>query len=342
MKLFRFLWVDWNWGVFLAFIWGVLFGIILIFGVYVINVLLSLRKSRYIMTKRVKQIDKTEVEALIDNAKNDYLVKRKEKDSEQGYLKSIIFGLVQDIAKLYYPKSKKPLAELTFDELVVLAHYITDTIDDILSRPALKIFKRMKLVTVLNILDIRKNKAVKKAQEINEKYKVTKVASTATMIYHAINPFYWFKKAVFDTSFALITKKITLVVIEVVGEQTNKVFSKEALVLEDRELNEMLESLDNDIDELQKENDETKEDDIKVSKAEKYMMNALAKADEQDELENKSEVESEKNKTREEKRKEREERRMAEEAKKDKEAKRQQRREAFKKIFKRKDKEAKK
>lgn len=338
MYLFRFLWVDWTWGVFLAFLWGILAGALIICGVYIINALASLRKSRYIMNKRVKSIDKSEVEALIENAQQDYLVKRKEKDPEQGYLKNIIMGLVQDVAKLYYPKSKKPVAELTFDELLVLSHYITDTIDSILSRPALKVFKRMKLSTVLNILDIRKNKAVKKAQEVNEKYKISKVTSVVTTIYHSINPFYWFKKAVFDTSFALITKKITLIVIEVVGEQTNKVFSKEALVLEDNALNEMLESLDSDIKDIEEGKEKTEEEieNVKVSRAEKRLMESLAKADENNEKKNSAEVESNKAKTREDRRLERQKEREAEEKKKLKEEKRKNNK--FLALFGKKDK----
>ena len=249
ITLFKFLWVEINFSSFMAFLWGVIFGAILIVAIYVINVLASLRKSRYIMENRIKTIDKNEIDILIKDAQNDFLVKRKEKEPEKNYLMKIIMGLVTDIAKLYHPKSKKPLAELTFDELILLSHYITDTIDGVLSRPAIKIFKRMKLSTVLNLMDIRKAKVVKAA----EKMKVGKVAKYASMAFNCINPFYWFKKAVFDTSFALITKKITLVAIAVVGEQTNRVFSKEALYEETGELDEMLKEIDNDIEEITKD-----------------------------------------------------------------------------------------
>ena len=258
ITLFKFLWVEINFSSFMAFLWGVIFGAILIVAIYVINVLASLRKSRYIMENRIKTIDKNEIDILIKDAQNDFLVKRKEKEPEKNYLMKIIMGLVTDIAKLYHPKSKKPLAELTFDELILLSHYITDTIDGVLSRPAIKIFKRMKLSTVLNLMDIRKAKVVKAA----EKMRVGKVAKYASMAFNCINPFYWFKKAVFDTSFALITKKITLVAIAVVGEQTNRVFSKEALYEETGELDEMLKEIDNDIEEIKKDDGEKNEEDI--------------------------------------------------------------------------------
>ena len=77
-----------------------------------------------------------------------------------------------------------------------------------------------------------------------------------------IHSFYWFKKAVFDTSFALITKKITLVAIAVVGEQTNRVFSKEALYEETGELDEMLKEIDNDIEEIKNDKEEKNDEDI--------------------------------------------------------------------------------
>ena len=262
--LFKFLWVEITGSTFLAFLWGVIFGAILLVAVYLINVLGSLRKSRYIMENRIKSIDKEQIDILIQDAQNDFLVKRKEKDAEKNYLMKIIIGLVTDIAKLYHPKSKKPMAELTFDELILLSHYITDTIDSVLSRPAIKVFKRMKLSTVLNLMDMRKTKVVKAAS------KVSKVTKYVSMAFNCINPFYWFKKAVFDTSFALITKKITLVAIAVVGEQTNRVFSKEALYEEDGQIDQLLKEIDNEIEEI-KNQDENESNDSKVAIEEKVV-----------------------------------------------------------------------
>ena len=80
---FKFLWTEITLSTFMAFLWGVLFGALLIVFVYVMNVLGSLRKSRYIMKNRIKTIDKEEIDVLIENAQNDFLVKRKEKDAEK-------------------------------------------------------------------------------------------------------------------------------------------------------------------------------------------------------------------------------------------------------------------
>ena len=62
ITLFKFLWVEINFSSFMAFLWGVIFGAILIVAIYVINVLASLRKSRYIMENRIKTIDKNEID----------------------------------------------------------------------------------------------------------------------------------------------------------------------------------------------------------------------------------------------------------------------------------------
>ena len=230
MTLFyeKFLGVDWSnfSSSVMALLWGVLLGAIFTVFFYALATLASLRKSRYVMDKRVKQVDTAEVQAIIKDAQDQYLLQKSAKDPEEKYMTKIVMHEVESIAALYYPKSKRPMAELTIDELILLARYITETMDKILSRRALKMFKRMKLSTILNLADIKNNKAVKTA----EKYKVGKVAKYATMAINAINPFYWFKKAVIDTSFSLITKKLYLIVLAIIGEQTNKVFSREALV----------------------------------------------------------------------------------------------------------------
>ena len=132
------------------------------------------------------------------------------------------------------------MAELTVDEIILLLRYVTHTVDKVLGRKGLKVLKTMKLSTILSIAKIKDNKAVKKAEEINDKYNVTKVAKYVWMAIKFANPFYWFKKAVVDTSISLVTRKLSLVIIAIIGEQTNKVFSREALIETENQYDELL------------------------------------------------------------------------------------------------------
>ena len=290
MTLFyeKFLGVDWSnfSSSVMALLWGVLLGAIFTVFFYALATLASLRKSRYVMDKRVKQVDTAEVQAIIKDAQDQYLLQKSAKDPEEKYMTKIVMHEVESIAALYYPKSKRPMAELTIDELILLARYITETMDKILSRRALKMFKRMKLSTILNLADIKNNKAVKTA----EKYKVGKVAKYATMAINAINPFYWFKKAVIDTSFSLITKKLYLIVLAIIGEQTNKVFSREALVEMEDQFDAVLKEIESQMNSYTEDGEipevpdvPKKEEEFELTKEENKMIQKERKRKEKEE-----------------------------------------------------------
>ena len=67
----------------------------------------------------------------------------------------------------------------------------------------------------------------------------------------------WFRKLVYDPCINLITKKIVLVIIETVGQETYHIYSKQAFMepLEEKELQQFINNLDKmDAIELEKEN----------------------------------------------------------------------------------------
>ncbi|MCF0117382.1 MAG: hypothetical protein HUJ61_04965 [Bacilli bacterium] len=246
-----FLGVDWsNFGSsVVALLWGVLLGAVLVVFLYLVLSLATIRKSRYIMDKRIKRVDSAQVEQIIQDAKDQFLLQKRAENPEDKFIVKIVVHEVESIAALYYPKSKQPMAELTVDEIILLLRYVTNTVDKVLGRKGLKVLKTMKLSTILSIAKIKDNKAVKKAEEINDKYNVTKVAKYGWMAIKFANPFYWFKKAVVDTSISLVTRKLSLVIIAIIGEQTNKVFSREALIETENQYDELLREIEAKMDE---------------------------------------------------------------------------------------------
>lgn len=239
---------EFDWSTFAAFLFGILFGIILIVGFYIYASLRSLRKSRYIVHKQVKELNQQEVEEMIKTAQNEFLARSKDKTDTKAF-QEVCFNLVTNIAKTFYPNSKRPLAELTIDELILLGGYITKRVDELLSKRAIKMFKKMKLSTILSINDLKNSKPVQTVK----KYKVPGFIKTVSMVANFVNPFYWFKRGIFDKTVNLILRKVSLVIIAICGDETYKIFSREVLVDEQEEYTRLVKEIEEDMAKLRKE-----------------------------------------------------------------------------------------
>ncbi len=136
------------------------------------------------------------------------------------------YELIDEISKYFFPDSKYPMLELSVSELLNLNHYITNRLDDILDKPILKNTKNLQITKIMSMYDkkkaIEQNKLVKAAK----KYKVAKVVKYGGALLNVFNPVYWFRKLVINTSVDVMTKKVCLVGIGIVGEETTKVYSK--------------------------------------------------------------------------------------------------------------------
>jgi hypothetical protein len=180
------------------------------------------------------------------------------KEKEDGVSKIVgrlSMELVEQIATYFFPDSKHPMLELSVNELINLNHYITDRIDKMLDKPIVKNTKKIQIIKVMEMLEKKKaveeNKIVKAAQ----KMKLPKIMKYGGAALNAINPVYWFRKLVINTSVNAVTKKLALVVIGIVGEETVKVYSK-ALFETPLELD----MVDDDIEKILTEDDEDEDD----------------------------------------------------------------------------------
>jgi len=136
------------------------------------------------------------------------------------------YELVEEIATYFFPDSKYPMLELNVNELLDLNHYITDRIRDILDKPVLKNTMNIQVTNIVKMYDkkklIQENKIFRAAQ----KYKVGKILKYGSAAVNVINPVFWFRKLVINTSIDVMTKKICIVIIGIVGEETTKIYSK--------------------------------------------------------------------------------------------------------------------
>jgi hypothetical protein len=158
----------------------------------------------------------------------------------------IAYELLEEISRYFYPDSKYPMFELSVQELIQLNHYISTRVDELLDVPILKNAKKTKIISIINMYEKKRAVEQSKLMKAAKKAKLGKVLKYGSMALNAVNPVYWFRKLVLSTSIDAMTRKLCIVVIGVVGEETAKVYSKK---LFDHEM-EDLGLVDENMDEL--------------------------------------------------------------------------------------------
>ena len=162
----------------------------------------------------------------------------------------ICIAMANDISRKFYPKSKRPLAELTIDESLILVKYISDRINEIIDRPALRLVKGIKLSTILALGDTKKVIDDSSLMKLTKKYKVMKFFNAVKGAINIFNPVYWAKRALLNTTLDFAVNKICLSIIGIVAEEVYAIYSKRVFEEErtiDTEVSELVESVEDDL-----------------------------------------------------------------------------------------------
>ena len=239
--------IDFNIGSFIIFISGVIFGL-LIFGLlYLYFTLRTLKDKKYYVESELENtIKEEEIKEIISSYQEKYLNQRKNDNKEvtSRVVKEALYGVIIDIASKYFPDSKRPLLELSIDELIMLMRYITNRVDNLLGYRGIKILRKIKLSTIMNIVDASLKVNNTKVVQTTKKYKVGKIVKSSIGVLNILNPFYWIKKATTKLVTKSIYKKIILIIISIVGEETYKIYSKQALKEQDPKYIQMMSEIE--------------------------------------------------------------------------------------------------
>ncbi len=234
-----------DWKYLIVFLTGIMFGFVFMLLLYLYSVVVSLRKKgKY--KKRPVEIDELEIELLIKDAQEVF--KDKELRKEVGlttHLKNVNLDLASDIAKKYYPTSKYPLLELTVEEALELANYITERTNDFLSARILSPLKRRTIAQIKAMYDTKVKVEETKIVKAGKKVGAGKISKTVMGVVNVLNPAYWVKRLAVDKLYDVIIVRICLAIIAITGEETYKIYSKSVF--------KKPEDLNVDIDELYKD-----------------------------------------------------------------------------------------
>lgn len=246
-----------DFGGFINFFLGMVTGVVLF--LLLVTVFSVRGKNLSLDSKKPEgEINEDDLRKLIEHRQTG--LKRSIKLKNDGAFKltaSMSLELVEEISRYFFPKSKYPMYELSVNELLELNHYITDRVDELLEQPLLKNAKKTRIITIVNMYDKKRALEESKVAKAAKKLHLGKVAKYGGMALNAINPVYWFRKLVLSTSIDVITRKLCVAIIAVVGEETAKVYSKKLfdkdvdLGLAEENIQDLLSEGDDDTEETE-------------------------------------------------------------------------------------------
>lgn len=217
-----------SWSSVVILITGIAIGFVICAFIYLVIVLISLKKNEKDDIVHKIDIENEELKRVIRSARNQYYEESSNSPLNQKIvdIRDISWRLINDISKLYYPKSDYPIYELSIDEFMKLNHYITNRVDSLFKGRILISFKKIKISQILKLIDLKKKIDENKIVKVAKKAKVPGLYKATMTVLNIFNPAYWVKKLMINTTLSVGTNKIASTIIDIVGEETIKVYSK--------------------------------------------------------------------------------------------------------------------
>ena len=238
--------IQFNFGSLIIYLSGIATGFILAVLVYVLLMLLSINKTKKIIEANQHNITEEDVRIMITKAQDNYKFLRKSeiKEIKENAYKESVLTLVNGIASKCFPDSKKPLQELSIDESILLAKYVIQRIEDLLNKKGLSLVKRLTVKQITTLLTTKKK--IDNNVIVKEAKKYSKIAQIGLNIVNAVTkPF----KLIGVGAKNLLLNKIMLVTFSIIGEETYKIYTKQAMKSMDPEYVNLMNELNEEIKE---------------------------------------------------------------------------------------------
>ena len=218
---------------FIGFLIGIVSGALLLFGIIMIIVSRSIKVKKTI-NPTVEAINDEKIKEMVKEKIN--IFKKMVEDEDAPAFKTtydLSLEIIHEIASYYYPESPKPEYELSLDETLELIVYIKERIDKLLKKPIISKARRLSLRQISGLVEKAYNVAN------SEEYKATKDGSEAYKTLRAIgnvlNPVYWINKTVVNGTLTIGLRQVLKSVLAIVGDETNKVYSKKLFKTQNEE-----------------------------------------------------------------------------------------------------------
>ncbi len=209
----------------ISFIVGVFIGLILTILIYLLFVISSLKSKKFFVKTENDDLKIEEVKELVLTTQKSY--KDKELRGDTGrmtYCYHLSKDLAYAIAVRFYPKSKHPFLELSVNELTILTGYITNRVNELLNHRGIRMLRKLKVSTIVNIST--KKKEVEESKAFQTSVVIGKNLSKAKYVFNLLNPINWGRKIIVDRVMNIVVDQICLAILSIVGEETYKIYSK--------------------------------------------------------------------------------------------------------------------
>lgn len=215
-------------GMIMVLVFGIVIGFVLCMAIYLVIVFSTLKRSSEIEPINLDEIDNIKIKRVIENAKNEYQEVHSTAPSGQKIVavRTLSWRIIQDIAQIYYPDSAYPVYELSVEEMLTLNHYITNRIDELFAGRVLGTFKKVKISQILRLVELKKKIDENKVVKLANKVKMPTLYKSFMNVLNIFNPVYWVRKMMLTTTLDATTNKIANIILDVVGDETNKVYSR--------------------------------------------------------------------------------------------------------------------
>ncbi len=216
-----------SFGGIINFLLGIFSGFILFTVVYIYFSVRGKNAEMMLIRKPPVDVDEEKLKQIIIDKQHTFkLAYRKNKKNIGKTTFDLSYELIEEISRYYFPNSKYPMLELSVNEIISLNHYITDRVDQILDQPILKNTRNIRVTKIIKAYETKRAIDEKKLVKAAKSKTVKTTMKVTIGALNVFNPAYWFRKLVVNTSVDFVTKKICLMIIGVVGEETSKVYSK--------------------------------------------------------------------------------------------------------------------
>ena len=214
-----------DFGTLISFLVGIVMGFIILLLVYALAVISSIRTKKFIVKTENDDLTTQEVKDMVARTQKSYKDRTLRKDiSRINHCYSLSKDLAYGIAVRFYPKSNYPFLELSINEITLLTEYITSRVDEILNHRGIRMLRRLKISTIVNISS--KTKDIEESKAFQTTMTISQNLNKAKYVLDVINPIKWGRKLIVDRIINLIIDHICLVIISIVGEETYKIYSK--------------------------------------------------------------------------------------------------------------------
>jgi len=232
---------------------GIFLGILLSLLIYIIILVTSISKSEKNDAKIKVEFDDEKKELInkyIKAAQDEFAEASEEMNISQkvDLVKELAPTLATNVATIFYPESKHPLTEISVEEIIKLDYYIMDRIEKIFDGKVLRKFKKLKISQIMKLLDAKRRFDDNKLIKASKKMHLGGVTTILTSAWNAVNPGFWIKKSIMSIGVEVTIDRIVNLIFKIVGEESAKVYSKNAFVAET--------SLEEDIAYLESEDEE--------------------------------------------------------------------------------------